>query len=479
MPNISETNEILRLQTHIKELTDEAEKRSKMWAEYSTNCEVVNKLARELCEMILAKDHTQTLSGKTKTWLNMETKEMITTAKESFTKYISDTTKILKDVMRASEQRARENEQLREQITDMMRNGSSSYHSVDEVVADAERKERQKEELSKLPQKTKAAVNEGRIEVILEEDEDFDEAELNDIATYIEEGQRAKLTPTSVPISRSSKHKKAIAQKTEEVVTHLVNLADDFEQYGEVEWKIIDAIGRQGISKYKDIEAAVTNEGNILTTAVRSTITKLSEKKVLTKELISLPLSSKCAYYSLSEIGKRIYKHRFNEEPVKSEIERVVAEHDNAEHGYGILDVQAMLMTLGMYEEVSCYNRDKAITVTLYGEKMEYIPDLICKSKKGFIDYIEYERGKHNQINFNLKLDKMCKASKFLHIIVPNRETLKIVKEKVDVWIATKEKDALKPYTLRIGTAFDLKKKNGYLVEYIFREKMEPVKSVI
>lgn len=465
-----DNNEVMRLRSQVKELTDEAKNKSQMWEQYAAQCEIVDKHARELCEMILSKDRSQMALGDAKTWYSLSTDEMINLTKEVFTSYVKDTTATLKGVMRASEARARENENLKTQIEDYMRTGKVSEKTVEEFVDAANKKAAIKEKEADLPRKTTDAAKRGKVEVIIEEDGDFEQEELKEIANMIEIGQKAKLTPNAVPVAKSPLKTKAVEEKKEEVVSHLVNIASDLNSYGEIEWKILEAIGSFGISRYKEIETKVAESINTLNVTIRTSVTKLTQKNVLEKTVISLPLSSKCALYTLSEIGKRVYKYHFNQNPVKPELEKVIAEHDNAEHGYGIIDVQQMLLSTGIYETVSSYNRSNGIEVTVGNEKHIFVPDLICKSKKGFKDYIEYERGTHNQSNFNLKLDKMCKATKFLHIIAPNRDVLKNIKEKVDIWLEARGVEAIKAHTIRLGTAYDLSKGNGYFYEYTFKE---------
>ena len=56
-----------------------------------------------------------------------------------------------------------------------------------------------------------------------------------------------------------------------------------------------------------------------------------------------------CAGFSgtSSEIGVRLFRKKFNMQPVLSETAKIIKEHDNLEHGYSIVDLEKVLMDSG------------------------------------------------------------------------------------------------------------------------------------
>ena len=126
--------------------------------------------------------------------------------------------------------------------------------------------------------------------------------------------------------------------------------------------------------------------------------------KALDQESLYLPLTPKVSVYKLTDIGARLYRKRYDKVPVESEIDRVRKEHDNLEHGYGIMDLERVLSECGRYREVHIFNRSRAITVS--GNR-KYVPDVVALPVQGnFTEYIEYERGFHTQPDFNAKCNK-------------------------------------------------------------------------
>lgn len=464
----------------IRELTDQMAAKGKMWQEYEAKCEIVDKHSRKLCEKILAKDRSEMVLGDAKTWYQYTTDELIQKAMDSFDKYVLERTKLMNDIMTVAEERGRALESLTEQIETMMQSGNvSAPHSAEEMLQQAEKTASEKSALDKVSNKTREAAAAGRIDVVIEEEEDLTNAEIEEYQRLADTAEQIKLTASSVK-QVPSNTKLAAKKKAEEnaAMAHVVDIKDHIAKCNDSDWALIEVIGKKGLSRYQDIERELMLDSEMLKSAIRSASTKLTSMGAVQKETFTLPVSSKSTFYQLSVIGKRMFKYHFNEEPCLSEIERVVKEHDNAEHGYGIMEACQVLEESGLYDEVSCYNRDKAIEVEVEGQKLKYIPDIICQAHKGYKMYIEYERGTHHQVDFNMKLNKMCKVTRFLYIIAPNVKTLKVLKEKVDIWIRSYISDKPKKMTIRMGTINDLRKESTeYPLEYDLNKGTEPVKT--
>ena len=95
------------------------------------------------------------------------------------------------------------------------------------------------------------------------------------------------------------------------------------------------------------------------------------------------------------------------------------------------------------------------------------------------MEYIEYERGLQTQSDFNAKCNKMCKVTRFLNFVAPNRGTvLKRLKPQVDAWIASRGKDSLRNIKVRITTPIELRNANineAWLVVYDLNRSTDPV----
>jgi len=470
-------NQYNKAVSRIQELDEAIKDKDRMWSEYKSTQEVINGHARKLCEMILAKDRKEMMLGTSKSWHSLSTDELILKAIDSFNSYVAERTKLLSDVMNESGRRGRELESLKEQIGILLTQGNiTNANTVESIMENARKVENQKAALSELPHKTQKALSEGKIEVIIEDAEDFSNDDFSDLAALVNTAEQVKLTPNSIPYARSKRTEERIQKITDDVqMAHMVDLTDNIEACEAIHWRIMEAIGVKGLSRYKEIEAYVLEDAHFLKTSVRTATLKLTTMSALNKEKFALPISSQGVFYCLTDIGTRMFKHHFKKEPCVSELHRVIAQHDNAEHGYGILDIQNVLEASGRYTSVSSNNRDKAIDVTLDGRQLKYVPDLICKSVKGYTEYIEYERGTHNQYDFSEKLDKMCAASRFLHIIVPNKKILNVIKPKITEWIKGKDPAFLKHFTLRVGTAYNIKDNTDYPLVYKFSKSLEPV----
>ena len=461
-----------------KELENLLETKNRMWSDYEENHDIADGHIRSLCEMILVKDSTKLKLGKSKSFDDYSTVELIEEAKESFVNYCKDRTKLLNDILNTAEKRAREVESLKDQIATMLVSGNvSGATTVEEIIESAEKETKKKEAISKTPASIKEAFNAGNIELIYEDDMTEEETKL--LKSSIEVAEQAALTPTSIPISPCVSKIEKIKKSKEDVATaHMIDLSQFTSSFKENEWTIINVIGSTGLSRYKDIEEYIIETYPSLTKAnIRVVVMSLNKSGVLKRETIKLPISRKSIIYELTELGKRLYKKEFNKNPVASEYSKVIAEHDNGEHGYGIIEFGEYLESTGQYEKVSTYNRSSSIKIVINGETHTYIPDIVCVSPKGYSEYIEYERGFHNQVNFNMKCEKMCRASRQLSFVTTNKDTCKEIQKQVETWISTKKPHELKPYRLRIGTVLSIKDENAWNVEYNFASSIEPIKN--
>lgn len=461
------------------ELEEQYKDSIKAWKQYEQRQDVVNDHARKLCEKILAKDKKEMTLGNAKSWHSYSTDDLILKAMDSFDSYVSDNIKLIQQLFDVAEDRGRKLDALKEQIAAMVTGSNMSASSVEEIIEESEQKSKDNIAKDKAPNAVKKAAAEGKIELIIEEDSDASDDELRNYIDMRERALETQLTPRSIPVANSTRKEKMM-KKAEEAAAqiHIVDIENYINKCSDKEWEVLEAIGTCGISRLKDIAEYINNSHGTLIATVRRAINSLVAMNAITEERVSLPLSSQSKFYCLSDMGKRIYKHHFSQNPVVSELESVIAEHDNASHGYGILEVEKVLIESGKYKSVSSSNRNNPIPVKVNGESLKFIPDIIAKTDR-YTEYFEYEMGTHNQVNFNIKCEKMCRVTKFLNFVAPNREIAKTLKGKVDIWLRDKDISIIKSHIIRIGTTVSLKDDSSWFFEYHLKSGKEPVVSKI
>ena len=120
-----------------EQLTTKEEAWAKKMAQYKT----VDKNARELCEMILAKDRNEMVLGSEYSWSSLPTLEMIQKAERAFKEYNQKRLKLMAQVMDLAEHRREIIEGLTDQIS-QLRNEGVEIPEVEEITAAAETKKK-------------------------------------------------------------------------------------------------------------------------------------------------------------------------------------------------------------------------------------------------------------------------------------------------------------------------------------------------
>lgn len=449
-----------------RDLSEQMRVKLEQWAQYEATHDIIEKHARELCEMILAKNKAEMVLGTNRTWNTFTTDEMILKAKDGFIWYAKERTTVLNQVMAIAEERGRKIESMMDQISHVMNNGNMAATSAEELLAQAEEAQKKKETLEKASYATQKAAAAGSVQVIIEEDGDCDETETDAIAQMMGVAEQVKLAEGRAGISRSPKKQEIITQadkKTQEY--YVANLTETISKINEMEWEMLGEIGKTGVSRYTEIKDILKQRLGVADSTVGRAATNLFSLGALEKEVLTLPLSKSAIFYKLSFAGVRIFQQHFGSDPVMAEIDKVKKEHDNAAHGYGIIDLEKVLQESGRYKDISTFNRGQAFDVEVGGKMLKYIPDLICKSDR-FTDFFEYECGTHHQQDFNNKLNKMCRVTRFVHIVTPNKPTAKRIKSQVDAWIESRGAQSLQRIVVKIGTAQSIKNDGTWLVVY-------------
>lgn len=461
-----------------RDLSEQMRVKTDQMVKYETEHDIIEKHARELCEMILAKNRSEMVLGNNRTWHSFSTDELIAKAKQGFVAYNQEKTEVLNQVMAISERRGQELDSLKDQIARTINSGGFGGLSADQMLQQAKEESQRKAAIEKTPAATQAAIKSGAVTCIVEEDEDIDADETEAIQEMMNIGTEAKLSTAKAAVKRSEeKVNKMKEAQRKSVLLHTVDLNQITGEWTEIQWFIFEQMGRTGISRVKDItDLCIARFGANQKTAIQRGLYKMKDQKVVDYKAISLPHSKKLTLYYLLDAGKLIFQAKYNADPAPSELEKVVKEHDNPEHGFGIMDLKTVLEEKGKYESISAYTRNKPFDVVVGERNYQYIPDLICKTKK-FTDYYEYEIGKTAQTDFNLKCSKMCQVTKYLNFVTPNQASAKRVKAQVDAWIESRGVKSLKGITVRISTVEVIAQQDKWLVQYSLSTGAEPTEN--
>jgi len=268
-------------------------------------------------------------------------------------------------------------------------------------------------------------------------------------------------------------------KKPHESIYHVVDLKNLESKFDETMWKMLEVVATTGAARYPDIERLVREEiPGFVENRLRRAAKALAEMNVLNRKELKLPLTPITILYSLSDIGERIYHDKFKATPVPSEMIRVQKEHDNLDHGYGILELGQLLASSEKYKDVYVFNRTNPIRFT---DGTQYIPDVKCVYPDGKgITYFEYERGFHTQKDFNNKCNKMCVATRVLNFVAPNRKSLiKKVYPLVKEWVKKRGICEFVPSIIRLTTSKELQKchlsKESWLIVFDNGKSLEPI----
>lgn len=464
-----------------QDLKETLETKEEQWEQQEEAFSITEKLVRQLCEDVLAKDPKEMVLGTDYSWSSIPVNELIVKTRSVFRDYIGKQKDILRRLMDLAEERRLEIESLNEQISVMKTNPSTAVTmSQEEIKEQIEKEKQEKEIIQSMSPKTQEAIKSGKMQVTMEATDDFDDLEESLLEDMANAGERIKITPKSIPVTENRRRfEKKKERKEKAVVAHTVNLKEYEDKLNDTSWLILDAIGKERASRYSDIESYVMQHDAILTkNKIRVAIEILTNIGLLNKEPIKNPLKGNLFVYQMTDMGSRVFKDKYGKLPAASELDQITAEHDNPNHGYGIRFIGELLRDSGDFKEVCDMNRKHPISI---GNNISYIPDLICTDKNGVKMYIEYECANHTQTNFSAKCNKMSKVTSVLNFIAPNREAVNKLMKEVEAWIASRgDGKAIRHITVRITSAvqirgMDLSQNKNWKVVYMPGKSKEPI----
>lgn len=506
-------NKYNRALFQIKDLKEQLLTKQEQWDKRNEDFDVIEKNVRELCESILAKDPKEMVLGADYSWTMVSLTELVSKAKRVFKEYNKNRTDLMRKIMDESEDRRDQIEGLKEQIVMMKTMGKvsealSEKEILEQIDRDNEkRKERVKIESAgnamSVPMQTaikndtldvkmvKESLKNGNASIVEEDWDDEPVTKGRKIEEKVrmngvKDGISAKITPHSIPVSPAQKvvkAKKALREKADKAYT--VNLLSEMEaRVSDIGWLAIKIAGETGCSMLNDLINKVRveqeKEGSAHSVGkVRRNIEDAANIGMFRKELIVTPFGKHFAI-TLTAEGARSFKRRFKNEPILSEYDRLISEHDNINHGYAIKIVSDLIRETGIFSEVEIWNRKKN-EIKVIGDKIVYIPDISCVLNNGEHIYIEYELGHYTQSEFNTKNNKMFAATNYVNYIVPNKEEAEKIIGKLVKWTATLVKNGrVRHLTVRVTTATavrgqDLTKNSSWMFVYRPSKDKSPI----
>lgn len=436
-----------------KDLEEQMNTKQEQWEAREVAFKTTEKLMRELCEDILAKDSKEMVLGTDYSWSSIPINDMIRKSKQSFVNYIASRTDFMQKLVDQLEERRLEIEGLQDQISIMQLSPSKasvSQDALEEKVKQEQKKEKQ-EGIGRFPKREKQSS------IVLEETDLDDPIEERVMGRIAKKNASLQVTPKATPVTESRRVIEQKKMRKTKSTKHMIDLKDYKEKMDDLSWMILDSIGTNGHSTYVDIEADITTKDATYTAGkIRGTITTLFNLGIINKEVIKVPKGA-INVHQLTSVGTRLYQDKFGKSCVMSEMDRIMAEHDNCTHGYGIKIVADMFRESEEFKSVSDKNRKNPIKIN---EGISYIPDIICVDVNGVKSYYEYECGNHTQTNFNAKCNKMCSVTSVLNFIVPNRSCAEKIRSEIEKWIDNRGAASLKNVTVRVNTVLQLEGKS-------------------
>lgn len=432
-------------------------------------------LIRDLCSEILAKDKDEMVLGQAYSWGKVPIDTLIVKAQKSLKVQNETKARLLIETSNLAEERRLQNESFEDQLSQIMKGGNPfDPNSVKESIKNSEARNGGKSIVSSTANNS--------VEIIVEEENDAAievDGEMRNLSELINIAEDVAITSSSIPTVQSkTKNQRIEMEREKAIMSHVVDLNAYMEKMNDIMWDVVEVIGSEGCPRYSDIEARIIAKRGEDTkrSKIRVASSDLVKMKIINVTNVKLPLSPRAFLHWLSDIGKRIYRAHFGKQAVISEVEKVIAEHDNAEHGFGIIDIAKELEAKQIYKSVSAFNRSNPINL---GNGRTYIPDIVCKKEK-YSEYIEYERGLHTQPDFNTKCNKMAQVTRFLNFVVPNKEVLKHIMKQIEAWANKRGQKSIENLKVRVTTAVAIRNGNSdainWIVEYDFKKGLDPVK---
>lgn len=408
---------------------------------------------RRFLERILAKSPAEISAshGKEYSWSSLPTMELLAKAIAAYDLHNKTRTDLMRSIQAIAEERSQIIEDLTTQYEALKTEldvGSPERRNVKPVS---------QETMARMNYNLQKSVEDGNTKVeLVEEDSDVSAEDVLQYAEMRKAKMLLEAKEQGIHVSPSRIVEQKIQKEVEKATGSILLSVDEIrKQMDDGCWALLTLIGSYGIDNIQDVITKAkemedkgeqigfgskTYDPSFKESTLRNGIKSLVRLQLLSEVKITLPLGNK-NLYRLTDKGIIFYKEGSGGiSPTQSQYDWVVANHDNPEHGYGILALAKILEDSGLYESVSTDRKENQIKQ----QENSYIPDIVAKRKEksrrgsDVYNYFEYERNTHHTNDFLVKLNKMALVTRTMYIITPNAEAVKGIKAKVDKWIASR-----------------------------------------
>ena len=456
-------NQYNRLVARYKDLDLQIKEREHAWGEQEKKYKHTIIQARSLCEMVLAKEQdSASFLGKEYSYGSIPDDDLIAQAKQVFIIYNNERTKMELALQKKLEETEATLENLKTQYAFLQSHAAEVAKDIQDdpnaVIETPELPEVQQEQQPKIANyKAQKAVESGELEIaVISEDEDITVDDLRQQGEMAEINTEFRLAEGK-PIVKASKVVRETMQKITDNTaitatggTIEVNIDELCSKISERRKNIVKIIGETGLFLASEILEKLQESGEMKQSTFRNDVFALKTSGVLKVESISVPvLMPRGNSNELTPAGAAVFKRLFGKDPVEPKSKQIIRDHDNLEHGLGIMVLADILSRFNAFTAITTERKENTIVLDT-GDK--YIPDIIAKGGR-IVAYFEYERATHRQADFNIKMNKMCRKTRYLNIVTNNNTNAEELCKKSLEWVKSRGGFGCLPgYILRITT---------------------------
>ena len=448
----------------VREITQEKERAENKLHTIENDNKQLEKSTRTLCETVMKRGKA---SDEEKTWFKMSLKDMVDAAQESIEGYFPSVEGMIKNLLEKNKTRTSKIIKLQTDIDKMKAEHEDEMKELenakDEVIAELTKKLRtgRVDDLSEIEKITKASSvrqkddidmddTPGTTEILLEDEDGLEDIIDEGISAEYEYEENVIPATKGPKVNLSNKVKEKIKDTVDELTEREDMIAAERAgKMSDAQKLILRIIGETGFSEMTEIvEAAKTQFPDLKSVSTIKSVlhgiigkSEEADNYLLVSYKIPVPGSSNFAVYMMTKLGKIVFRYLFGKDPKMSHAEMVMKAHTTLEHGYGIRNTAKLIEKMPFMQK---YEKTKVTWLTRSKEYMiktgpnsSYIPDIIIefeKNGKPQRRYVEYETGKCAEADFYAKCSKMAVVSKYINIVVPNKEAKEATLAKIEKW---------------------------------------------
>lgn len=464
---------------NIKTLEERQKRDVQQWKKYKQKNKILHDNVETLCQQILSKDRREIKLGKEKNWSSEDLGELVRRSTNTFNDILSNFQTKFRQTQRKSDERLRyieetdlsvehletflENMGITPDDIEKIKNSPSDLEEILEQAKEGFNND--KDLLGALsgngPEVDPADNKKNPIQIF---DEVSDHEKENDFdkfrAEQIDENQENMGVTAHKKMNKyAQKVQNAYKEKVAGIATtNLETVKTVAESFINRDWVVLQVMAEFGVSAQSDIIREVIAMGKRVgerysSETVRNRFGKLQGQNIMIREETKGE-KGKVIFWKLTAFGRGLYCYHFNkkEENITECLwDKLVRQHDNIEHGYGIFLLKEKIEKTEIFKSVQMFD----IEPILLGDKKngrKYEPDIVCIDNNDFPTYIEYEVGTTVQRAFTDKCVKMAAVTSTVNIVCPNTDAAYVNMNKIKQWLTSANREELKGIVIRLST---------------------------